>query len=64
MNPSGGAAGVERLRRGQTRAAIVGVLGFVALAAGGFGNPDQFLPVLPAGVRLRVRESRSGRSRS
>ena len=51
MNPSGGAAGVERLRRGQTRAAIVGVLGFVALAAGGFGNPDQFFrSYLPAFV--------------
>jgi hypothetical protein len=51
MNQLGGQSGIDRLRRGYTRAAAVGVLGIVALAAGGFGNPDQFFrSYLPAFV--------------
>ena len=51
MNQSGGLSGIERLRRGHTRATIAGVVGLVALAAGGFGNPDQFFrSYLPAFV--------------
>jgi hypothetical protein len=43
--------GSDRLKRGYTRAAAVGVLGVIALAAGGFGNPDQFFrSYLPAFV--------------
>ena len=49
MSERVGTAGIERLRRGQTRAAIAGVAGLVALGAGAFGNPEQFFQsYLPA----------------
>ena len=44
-----GMSGIERLKRSYSRAAVAGVLGFVALAAGAFGHPDQFFrSYLPA----------------
>jgi hypothetical protein len=44
-------SGIERLKRGQIRAAIVGGVGLVALAAGAVASPEQFFrSYLPAYV--------------
>lgn len=51
MNQGGGTSGIDRLRRGATRAMMVGLLGLVALVGGGVGDPDQFFrSYLPAYV--------------
>jgi len=49
MSEQVGTAGVERLKRHQTRAAVAGAVGLVALVVGGVGNPEQFFrSYLPA----------------
>ncbi len=51
MSQSGTLPGLDRLKRGQTRAAIVGALGLVALGVGAVVSPDQFFrSYLPAFV--------------
>ncbi len=51
MNERGSMSGIDRLRRGQIRAAIVGGVGLVALAAGAVASPEQFFrSYLPAYV--------------
>jgi hypothetical protein len=49
MSASVGPSAFERLKRTETRAAVAGVIGLVALLAGAFGSPDQFFrSYLPA----------------
>lgn len=44
-----GMSGIERLKRSYTRATIAGIAGFIVLAIGAFGHPDQFFrSYLPA----------------
>ena len=51
MSGSAHPSGTARLQRSQTRAAIVGVVGLVALAAGAVASPEQFFrSYLPAYV--------------
>jgi len=49
MSEQVGTGGIERLKRHQTRAAVAGAAGLVALVAGGVGDPEQFFQsYLPA----------------
>ncbi|HLB44657.1 MAG TPA: hypothetical protein VJK49_04660 [Candidatus Limnocylindrales bacterium] len=51
MTEIAGSPGLERLKRGQTRAAVAGAVGLVALVAGAFASPEQFFrSYLPAYV--------------